>query len=226
MALPSDPPRTPPTTGSLEDAAQYSGGKTTRIEIRGEGLPVLLAPGAGAGSDHPFMTGMRDRLVAAGFRVATFDYPYHAEGRRAPDRFERLVECHHAVYERVGALAGNAPFLVGKSMGGRIGSHLAVPAPGRVFLGYPLVAMGKQTPRDVSHLAGLGPMLFVQGERDAMAPLALIQTVVAGLEAATLEVVPDADHGFRVPRRTGIDAAAMLDHIGSIVASWMRSRRR
>ena len=209
----------------LEEVATRPGGGTTRLAIHGAGRPVLLAPGAGAGSDHPFMTGMRDRLVAAGFRVATFDYPYHEEGRKAPDRFERLVACHGAVYERVSAVTGQPPFLVGKSMGGRIGSHLGVRGPGWVFLGYPLVALGQKTPRDVSHLAGLGPMLFIQGERDALGPLPLIEKVVAGLVTATLEVVADADHGFRVPRRTGIDAPAMLDHLAVIVAAWLRSQR-
>jgi hypothetical protein len=77
----------------------------------------------------------------------------------------------------------------------------------------------------MSHLSGLGPMLFVQGERDALAPLPLIEKVVAGLRSATLEVVADADHGFRVPRRTGIDASAMLDRLGAIVAVWLRGQR-
>lgn len=223
MAKPSQPSRQPERALREENALRPDG-KTTRVELRGSGHPVLLAPGAGAGSGHPFMAGMRDRLVAAGFQVATFDYPYQEEGRKAPDRIERLVECHLAVYERVCTVAGRQPFLVGKSMGGRVGSHLAVAAPGLVFLGYPLVAMGRATPRDVTHLAGLGPMLFIQGERDTLGPPALIEAVVAGLKAARLVVVPGADHGFRVPRRSGLDPSGMLDHLAVVITNWLRSR--
>jgi hypothetical protein len=197
-------------------------GGTTTVDIAGSGPGVLLAHGAGAGHEHPFMVGVRRRLVAAGFCVATFDYPYREEGRRAPDRFERLLACHQAVFDHVCAAADAAPFLVGKSMGGRIGSHLRVTAPGWVFLGYPLVAAGKTVPRDVSHLAVIGPLLFIQGSRDSLAPLPLITGVVAALAEADLEVIPDADHGFRVPKRTGIDAEVVMDRIADRMADWMR----
>jgi uncharacterized protein len=182
----------------------------------------VLAPGAGAGRDHPFMTGMRDRLVDHGFRVASFDYPYREAGRSAPDRLERLIACHLAVANHTTEACGQVPFLIGKSMGGRVGSHLAIDAPGWGFLGYPLVAAGRTEPRDVSHLASIGPTLFVQGSRDALAPLPLISAVVAGLPHAELEVITDADHGFRVPKRSGLDADAVLDLIAGRVAGWMR----
>lgn len=170
------------------------------------------------------MVGMRRRLVDSGFTVASFDYPYREEGRKAPDRIERLLACHRVVYDQVVATFGDAPFLVGKSMGGRIGSHLAVASPGRVFLGYPLVPAGRTIPRDVSHLAGLGPLLFIQGARDALAPIALVSALVAGLPLAELEVIADADHGFRVPKRTGMGAEAVLDRIADRVAGWLQRR--
>ncbi len=172
------------------------------------------------------MVGIRQRLLDSGFTVATFDYPYREEGRKAPDRFERLIACHRAVFDRVTASLGAAPLLVGKSMGGRIGSHLAVAAPGWVFLGYPLVPAGRTVVRDTSHLAAIGPMLFVQGARDSLAPLELITPVVAGLPDADLEVIADADHGFRVAKRTGRDAAAVLDDISGRVTEWIRRSRR
>ena len=190
-----------------------SDGGSTSVTVEGDGPALVLAHGAGAGQEHPFMVGMRRRLVDSSFTVASFDYPYREEGRKAPDRIERLLACHRVVYDQVVATVGDAPFLVGKSMGGRIGSHLAVASPGRVFLGYPLVPAGRSIPRDVSHLAGLGPMLFIQGARDALAPIALVSGLVAGLPLAELEVIVDADHGFRVPKRTGIGAEAVLDRI-------------
>ncbi len=172
------------------------------------------------------MAGMRDRFVSAGFCVASFDYPYREEGRGAPDRHDKLVACHRAVYDHVVSKTRRTPFLVGKSMGGRIGSHLPVASPGWVFLGYPLVALGKTEPRDVSHLKDLSAMLFVQGERDALAPIDLITKVVARLPKAKLVKVADADHSFRVPKRTGIDADGMLDHLAEVGVSWMRPRSK
>ena len=206
------------------DSVRRPDGGTTSVEIVGAGRPVVLAHGAGAGREHPFMIGMRDRLVAGGFRVACFDYPYREEGRRAPDRLDRLVACHRAVYEYVAAACDHPPFLVGKSMGGRIGSHLPVAASGWVFLGYPFMPVGKTEPRDFSHLAALGAMLFVQGERDALAPIGLVATHVATLAGADLMVVADADHGFGLPRRAGIDAEGMLDHLAAVIVDWLRQR--
>ena len=195
-----------------------------RVAAYGEGMSLLLAPGAGAGSDHPFMAGMRRRLLAAGLGVVTIDYPYQVEGRSAPNRFDRLVAAHLSAFEWVVAAKGSAPVLVGKSMGGRIGSHLEVTAPGLVFLGYPLVPAGKIEARSTAHLAARGPMLFVQGERDALAPLPLIRAVVSGLPTAKIEVIPGADHSFRTARSLGVGPEEMLDRLAAIVSGWIVRR--
>ena len=192
-----------------------------RVASYGERISLLLAPGAGAGSDHPFMVGLRRRLLAAGLGVATIDYPYQVEGRTAPNRFDRLVAAHLSAFEWVVAASGSAPVLVGKSMGGRIGSHLEVPAPGLVFLGYPLVPAGKSDSRSTAHLVGRGPMLFVQGERDALAPLPLITAVVAGIPTARIEVIAGADHSFRTARSLGVAPEEMLDRLAAIVSGWI-----
>lgn len=156
--------------------------------------------------------------------MASFDYPYRESGRRVPDRMPRLVECHRAVVEHVADRCGRVPFLMGKSMGGRVGSHLVVPSPGWVFLGYPLIPPGRTTPRDTSHLGEIGPLLFVQGERDALAPLASIGVVVAAHPEAALVVIAGADHGFRVPLRDGGDPERMLDELAAVAAAWMQAR--
>lgn len=192
-----------------------------RVAAYGNSISLLLAPGAGAGSDHPFMVGIRRRLLASGLGVVTVDYPYQVAGRSAPDRFDRLVAAHLSAFEWVAAAAGTAPVLMGKSMGGRIGSHLDVDAPGLAFLGYPLVPAGKTAPRPTDHLSGRGPMLFVQGERDALAPLPLITAVVARLAAARLEVIPGADHSFRTARSLGVGPEEMLDRLAGIVTDWI-----
>ena len=190
--------------------------------VVGSGPLVLLAHGAGAGQDHPFMAGLRQRLAAAGHATVTFDYPYTAEGRRAPDRAGTLEACHSAV---LATMLQEWPevVLAGKSMGGRIGSHLAsecAQCVGLVFFGYSLAPPGK-APRPTDHLSRIdAPMLFIQGERDRLAPLDLLRPIVESL-GSTIEVIPSGDHSFRVPKRVGIDAEVMLDHLAVITTSWL-----
>lgn len=187
----------------------------------GEGrLGILLAHGAGAGQRHPFMAGLRHRLGAA-VPVLSFDYAYIQAGRKAPDRMPRLLSCHEAAFDRLAERCDRV-VVAGKSMGGRVGGHLAAggrPADRLVFLGYPLVPLGTSEPRDTSHLANLGdlPMLFIQGERDRMAPLELVRALVEDLVEARLETIPEGDHSFRVPKRTGLDPETVLDRI----AGWI-----
>lgn len=182
---------------------------------------VVLAHGAGAGRTHPFMAALSGRLAAGGLQVVTFDYPYMAEGRRAPDRLETLVAAHRAVIAAV-PHSGRGLVLAGKSMGGRVASHLTdVPCDGLVFFGYPLVAVGKTAPRDTSHLGGRSvPMLFIQGERDRLAPLEVLRPVVGRLPHADLVVISDADHSFRVPKRSGRTDADVIDQLATAVLAW------
>jgi predicted alpha/beta-hydrolase family hydrolase len=102
------------------------------------------------------MEGLRSRWGAAGFPTLTFDYPYMEAGRRAPDRLQRLVECHAAAFLRLSERV-DAVVVAGKSMGGRVGGHFVVgtgsAALAMVFLGYPLVPIGKAEPRDVDREA-------------------------------------------------------------------------
>jgi predicted alpha/beta-hydrolase family hydrolase len=184
---------------------------------------VLLAHGAGLGQDHEWMVQVRDGLADAGYPVLTFDYPYMDAGRKAPNPAGILLSCHRAALHTIRSRVGRV-VLAGKSMGGRMGSHLAATGEevaGLAFYGYPLVAVGKTEPRDISHLAGIGaPMLFVQGTRDRLAPLDLIGPVVAGL-GATLHVIDDGDHSFRVPKRAGREPEEVLDEVVLVTANWL-----
>lgn len=194
---------------------------TARLALPREvvGPAILLAHGAGAGQDHPFMVDLREGLVGAGHPVMTFNYPYAEDGRRRPDRPAVLADCHRAA---VAALRERFPDLVlaGKSMGGRLASHLAAEGEecvGLVFYGYPLVASGKREPRDTTHLESIpAPMLFLAGTRDPLGPLDLLEALVARLEGATLVVIEGGDHSFRVPRKSGQSAAEVL---GLLVAA-------
>jgi predicted alpha/beta-hydrolase family hydrolase len=187
---------------------------------------IVLAHGAGAGQDHPWMVTIRDGLAAvAGATVLTFDYPYMAAGRRAPDRPDRLLDAHAAAVARLREVCGSV-VLAGKSMGARIGSHLAgdrgEEVAGLVHYGYPLVAPGKSEPRDVAHLANVAaPQLFLAGSRDRLCPIELIRPVVAALPSAELVVVEGGDHSFRVATSSGTTPAAVLAGLVQQTADWL-----
>lgn len=200
------------------------------FESRGTGVGVLLAPGAGAGQDHPFMAAVRSGLAERDVTTLTFDYAYRSAGRKAPDRLPKLLDVHEVAYRWLAARVERI-VLAGKSMGGRVASHLAGGVgedAGRtgpelaalVYLGYPLVAIGKTEPRSVEHLRRITvPQMFVAGTRDRLAPLGLIHDVAGSLTEATVHVIDDADHGFHVPKRTGRDDADVLDEIAGVVAA-------
>ncbi|MDH3539276.1 MAG: dienelactone hydrolase family protein [Acidimicrobiia bacterium] len=177
---------------------------------------VLLAHGAGLGQDHEWIVRVRDGLAAAGYPVLTFNYPYMEAGRKAPNPARTLLACHRAALAEMRSRVDRA-VLAGKSMGGRMGSHVAADGEevaGLVFYGYPLVGIGKTEPRDVSHLAEVrAPMLFVQGTRDRLAPIDLITPVVDSLSEATMHVIEDGDHSFRVLKRTRREASEVLDEV-------------
>lgn len=203
---------------------------TARIEVVRDpaGPAFLIAPGAGAGQDHPFLVGVRHRLARRGHSAMTFDYPYREAGRRAPDRSEVLMACHRAAAERLRTYQRSI-VLAGKSMGGRMASHLAAagyPASGLVVFGYPLVPVGKTAPRGTAHLDDVTmPMLFLQGDRDRLAPLADMRAVVDRLPWADLAVIPGADHSFAVPQRSGRDPGEVLDLMVEAVLDWRAHRR-
>ncbi|HEY5727529.1 MAG TPA: alpha/beta fold hydrolase [Acidimicrobiia bacterium] len=197
-----------------------------RLIAGDDAVGIVLAHGAGAGQDHPWMMTIRDGLASsAGVTVLTFDYPYMAAGRRAPDRPDRLLDAHAAAVARLRQECGSV-VLAGKSMGGRIGSHLAgdrgEDVAGLVYYGYPLVAPGKAEPRDVAHLARIvAPQLFVAGSRDRLCPTELIRPVVGALPAAELVVVEGADHSFRVAAASGTTTAAVLAGLVQQTTDWL-----
>ena len=163
----------------------------------------LFAPGAGAPSTSDWMRAWRERLSSIGdVNVRTFDYPYmRAAKRRSPDRLPVLIQAHRAELAELRASAGGPIFLIGKSMGGRIGCHVALEerAAGLVCLGYPLRSGATGALRDQVLLALQTPILFVQGTRDPLCPLDLLADVRARMKAPnTLLVVEGGDHSLAV----------------------------
>jgi len=188
---------------------------------------MLLAHGAGAGQEHPGVAGLRDRLAGAGVGVLTFNYPYIEAGKRRPDSQATLLDCHRAALEWLRAEAGNDVILAGRSMGGRMGSYLAAggePVRGLVSYAYPLHPAGKPDRLRIDHLANVTvPMLFFSGTRDALARVDLIDEHLRPLRWATIELIDDADHSFRVPKRTGRTLDEVLDWMTARTVDWMES---
>ncbi len=177
----------------------------------------LFAPGAGAPSSHPWMQHWKARLQEIG-EVETFDYPYMRAGRKRPDRLPQLIAAHREALSLLRAQAGSVPiFLVGKSMGGRIGCHVALEekVDGVVCLGYPLCAMGDRSKlRDQVLLALTTPILFVQGTRDMLCPLDLLEGVRAAMQAPNiLHVVPGGDHSLGVTKQELKAAGQMQEDV-------------
>ena len=166
---------------------------------------ILLAPGAGAPSSHQWMQNWKQRLSEIG-EVETFDYDYMLAGRKRPDPLPQLIAAHRKALQAAREKhQPDSTFLIGKSMGGRIGCHVSLEekVDGLVCLGYPLCAMGDRTKlRDEVLRALTTPILFVQGTRDALCPLDLLERVRVEMKAPNfLHVVEGGDHSLRVPKR-------------------------
>jgi hypothetical protein len=189
---------------------------------------LVLAHGAGAGMAHRSMVAIADGLGGRGVATLRYQFPYMEAGRK---RVDPPPVAHAAVRAAVGTaqkLAGDLPlFAGGKSFGGRMTSQAQAAAPldgvrGLIFLAFPLHPAGKPSVERAAHLAKVAvPMLFVQGSKDALAELDLLEQTVAGLGArATLQLIPDADHAFHVPARSGRKDADVLAAALDRVADW------
>ncbi len=195
------------------------------------GVTLLLAHGAGAGQTSGFMVAFASGLAARGIDVVTFNFSYTERGRRIPDPPRRLEACYRAALASTRARAGNrdSPVAIGgKSLGGRIASHLAVATEledlvGLVCLGYPLHPPGRPEKRRVAHLPDIRvPMLVVQGTRDTFGTPDELRPWLAPLgRAVTLHEVAGGDHSFKVPKRGPVLQSDVYDHAQDAVAGWL-----
>ena len=150
------------------------------------------------------MQSWKTRLANIG-RVAVFDYHYMRQNRRRPDPLPQLIAAHREALATARQPSGITTILIGKSMGGRIGCHVALQekVDAIVCLGYPLCAAGDRTKlRDEVLRALQTPILFVQGTRDPLCPLDLLESVRAKMKAPNfLYVVEGGDHSLAVAKR-------------------------
>jgi hypothetical protein len=213
-----------------------------RIPVGGESVSALLirpgnaralyvfAHGAGAGMQHKAMASNAERLAERGIATLRYQFLFMEKGSRRPDS-PRIA--HAAVRAAVAEAAKLAPdlalFAGGRSFGGRMTSQAQAESPlpgigGLAFLGFPLHPTGKPGFERAEHLKNVQvPMLFVSGERDALAELDLLGPVVAGLgDRASFHVVSGADHSFKVAAKSGRTAADAEAEALDALAEWMK----
>ena len=189
----------------------------------------VLAHGAGAGMEHPFMAMVAAKLARRGIATLRYQFPYMERGTRRPDPPQLAHATVRAAVVAAQRLVPDLPlFAGGKSFGGRMTSQAQAAAPlpgvrGLIFLGFPLHPAGRPSPDRAKHLFDVRiPMLFLQGGRDALAALDQLRPVCKALGArATLQVFADADHSFHVPARSGRDDAQVRAELLDTLAAWI-----
>jgi uncharacterized protein len=189
----------------------------------------VFARGAGAGMTHPFMAAVASGLGERGVATLRYQFPYMEKGSKRPDPpAVAQAAVRAAVAEARRCCAGLLLVAGGKSFGGRMTSQAQAIAPldgvrGLAFLGFPLHPAGKPSSDRAKHLADVHvPMFFVQGTRDSLAELKLLQPVVKSLgRSATLHRVEGADHSFHVPARSGRNDREVMNEILDAFAGWV-----
>jgi predicted alpha/beta-hydrolase family hydrolase len=216
-----------PLNGSTTTTARVYDSGTTRPPF----AAIVLGHGAGAGQDSAFLVEFARALAALGVDVVTFNFPYTEARRRIPDRQPVLEACYHAVVTAIHAQLDSAArhlFIGGKSMGGRIATHIAaadsaLPIEGIALLGYPLHPPGKPEQRRDKHLPAIKrPMLIVQGSRDAFGTPPEFESVLRAVPSATLHVVNGGDHSFKISKRDPVAQAAVYGDVQKTIVQWMR----
>lgn len=214
-----------PLTIAVDDSIRVSGILTIPPQAR---ACYVLAHGAGAGMQHPFMAAVAEGLATRSIATLRYQFPSMERGLKRPDR---PALAHATVRAAVAAAAGRKsklPLIAGgKSFGGRMTAQTQaetpLPCAGLAFLGFPLHAAGRPSHERAAHLFEIKiPMLFLQGTRDTLADLDELRPVCKKLgKRATLKLFEDADHSFHVPARTGRKDAEVLDDVLDAFAAWI-----
>ena len=189
----------------------------------------VFAHGAGAGMMHPFMESIASGLAARHIATLRYQFPYMERGSKRPDTpAVAQATVRAAVAMAASKLPGIALFAGGKSFGGRMTSQAQAKDPlpgvrGLCFFGFPLHPARKPGRERGAHLTDIQvPMLFLQGTKDALAEVGLMEPLVASLGTrATLHFVKDADHSFHVPARSGRQDRDVIEEILDVMATWL-----
>lgn len=187
---------------------------------------LLLAPGAGANMHSDFLSFVADGLASEDIRICRFNFVYSEAGRKAPDRQAVLEETYRAVAEHARKGWGGRTVLSGKSMGGRIASHVVAEGydvDGLVFFGYPLHPPGRPERIRDEHLYQVKPpMLFIEGTRDPFCPLETLERVRKKLPGhSEVAVIDDGDHSFKVRKASGRTTTDAWTEVVDRAAEWI-----
>ncbi len=201
---------------------------TILLEPENPRFLYVLAHGAGAGMQHPFLETLARLLADKRIGTFRFQFPYMECGRKRPDPPHLLQATVRSAIEAARARRRGVPLVAGgKSMGGRMTSSAAAGASltgvaGLVFLGFPLHASGKPGVRRADHLDDVDlPMLFLQGTRDSLADLDLFRPACERIgERATLHVVEGGDHSFGVLKRSGRTTDEVMEELATAISDW------
>jgi predicted alpha/beta-hydrolase family hydrolase len=188
----------------------------------------VFAHGAGAGMTHPFMAKVAAGLGERGIATLRYQFPYMENASKRPDSPPVAHAAVRAAVTEAARRCEGLPLIAGgKSFGGRMTSQAQALLPlagvhGLAFFGFPLHPAGKPSNDRARHLADVHvPMLFLQGTRDTLAELTLLEPVVKGLGTlATLHPVREADHSFHVLKRTGRHDDEVMDEILDAFVAW------
>ena len=189
----------------------------------------VLAHGAGAGMDHPFMRSVAAELDQRGIATLRYQFPYMEQRAKRPDVPQVAQATVRAAAAAALRLLPGLPLVAGgKSFGGRMTSQAQAKAPlpgvrGLAFLGFPLHPAGRPSQDRAQHLFDVQiPVLFLQGTRDALASLDQLEPVCRALGArTTLRLFADADHSFHVPARSGRTDAQVRGDLLDALAAWI-----
>jgi predicted alpha/beta-hydrolase family hydrolase len=217
-----------PVSIAVNDAVRVSGLLLTPRQAR---ACYVLAHGAGAGMNHPFLVAVAAGLARRGIATVRYQFPYMERRAKRPDPPQLAQATVRAAVAAAESLLPELPPIAGgKSFGGRMTSQAQAKAPlqgvrGLVFLGFPLHPAGRPSQEGAAHLFDVQiPMLFLQGTRDTLASLDQIEPLCKKLGGhATLRLFADADHSFHVPARTGRNDSQVLGEVLDVLAGWLDS---
>jgi predicted alpha/beta-hydrolase family hydrolase len=197
---------------------------------------LVFAHGAGAGMRHVFMESLARELASVAVATLRYQFPYMQQQKRGrPDPPAVLTATVRSAIATAAEHAPDLPLLAGgKSLGARMTSHVFAEGPpsdaaeaiprvqGLVFFGFPLHPPGRPSAKRAEHLGRVRvPMLFLQGTRDTLAELSLIEPLCAKLgKRATLHIIDGADHGFHVLKRSGRTDEDVLRELAETTAGW------
>ena len=183
---------------------------------------IILAHGAGAGMHHQFMETLSSQLADVSIGTLRFNFPFTENGKKRPDPGPVAEKTITVVWNKASELFPKLPlFAAGKSFGGRMSSHVLSKASptfirGVIFYGFPLHAPGQPSVSRAEHLQSvIVPMLFLQGTRDALADIKLINQVTKGLPNATTVTFDGADHSFKAGKNV------MIPQVVEATSSWI-----